>query len=330
MKFKTPKFWYREDHKAGLIETLLSPLSYLYQMLSTAHQNSKTPHKVDIPVICIGNINAGGTGKTPTALAVMDVIQSSKFAKSPHFLTRGYGATLEGPLLADPTRHDYHDSGDEALLLAQKAPTIVSRDRVAGAKLAIEIGADLIIMDDGLQNAALQKDLKLVVINGAMGFGNGKTLPAGPLRQSLSDGLNNADGFVIIGEDLRNVAASLPPATPLIRADLKQRGQNALSKNAYLAFAGLGYPQKFFDFAAQDCSLEIVEAITFPDHYPYTKSDLLDLKEKADHMGAKLLTTEKDALRLPPIDNIEVHTLPVSLNFEDETPLVELLKTALS
>ncbi len=330
MKLKAPPFWYRKTATpAPLQEKLLTPLSCLYRLGYELHQRTSSTETVNLPILCIGNINAGGTGKTPTALAVMDILRRQGIARNPFFLLRGYGGGAHGALRVDPSKHTAWDTGDEALILAKSAPTIICADRLQGAKLAMREGADLILMDDGLQNPGIYKDIKIVVVNGEMGFGNGKMIPAGPLRQPLEKGMKAADAFLMIGEDRRGTKSLLPANIPLFNAKLQQPEGNTLPAGPYIAFAGLGYPQKFFDFLRQDAGLEIVETVAFPDHYPYIKSDLLDLKEKADKVEARLITTEKDAMRLPSIEAIEVQTIPVRLHIDEEDAFAEFLKSRL-
>ena len=331
MTLKTPSFWYRsKDSAPSWQERFLTPISAIYEFCYTIDQNIHSQHRANIPVFCIGNITAGGTGKTPTALAFMETVKKHGLAKSPHFLIRGYGGAEDGPLLADPKTQTAWDIGDEALILAQHAPTIVSGDRAAGVQLAEELGADMVVMDDGLQNPGIYKDLRFVVINGEMGFGNQKLMPAGPLRQPLQKGFETADGFILIGKDERGIVKTLPSNKPLLKASLKP-GENftAGKDQKYLAFAGLGYPQKFFNFLTNTLELNVAETISYSDHHPYEDKDLQQLHEKAQKLGVRLITTEKDFLRLPKIDGINVLTVPIEMHWDDENALVELLNKSL-
>ncbi len=330
MKLKTPGFWYRENGDAPLLEKILTPFSLLYRACYEIHQYSVKPEQFEFPVLCIGNINAGGTGKTPTALALMDLLQKNNLARNPFFLLRGYGGGERGPLLVDLQQHNSWSTGDEALILAQKAPTIIAVDRAQGAILASRKQADLILMDDGLQNPGIAKDIKIVVVNGEMGFGNGRMLPAGPLREPLHKGLARADIFILIGEDKRGVADILPKDKPVIRARLvpDDRAMPDPGKK-YLAFAGLGYPEKFFTFLKDKLNLDIVKTISFPDHYPYSEKDLEDLAARAQEWNAELLTTHKDFLRLPKMPGIMVYTTGIKMAWDNESELVEFLKLRL-
>lgn len=326
---KTPSFWYRPpDTPPTLAERLLGPFSAIYRLLYTLHQHSKIAHISDIPVLCLGNLVAGGTGKTPAALAVLDMVKSRNLAHNPVFLSRGYGGAETGPLLVDTKQHSAWDVGDEPLILARQAPTIVSADRAEGAKFAAAKGADLIIMDDGLQNPGLQKNLRLIVINGEMGFGNLRLLPAGPLRQPLARGLQNADGFILIGEDRRGITGLLPEGKPLIRAAIQPHPLTPTPSPGlrYLAFAGLGYPEKFFSFLRQTVGLNVVETVKFADHYPYEKNDLIVLGEMAKAHDARLITTEKDSMRLPPAGDVAFDVVGVEMVFENPETMAGLIE----
>ena len=239
---KTPQYWYRDAQgKTPLIEKLLAPISALYQWVSKIHRSGFTQHAVDIPVICVGNLVSGGSGKTPTAIALLRILKQHGVSKNIGFLTRGYGGLRKGPLLVDPSDHIYREVGDEALLLSNHAPTIVAADRAKGAKFAHQQGAEMLIMDDGLQNPGLKKDLKIMVINGEMGFGNQKTLPAGPLREPLEKGLQDADMFILIGEDVRDVLPLLPKGKPVMRGNIQPANSIPINKDTpYYAFAGMG------------------------------------------------------------------------------------------
>lgn len=322
MTFKTPDFWYRDKNtKAPLAETLLTPLSWLYNLGTEIHKGTKSPQKLPVPILCVGNINAGGSGKTPTAIALLKLIRSYNLAKKPFFLTRGYGGTLKKTIIVDPEIHTYKDVGDEALLLTRHGPTIVSSNRLKGAELAKKSGADLIIMDDGLQNYDLMPDIKVIVVDGLMKFGNEKTIPAGPLREPLQTGLAKADFFVLINQN-----ANIPSPQPVFKAT-PETPIKLCDKRPWLAFSGLGYPQKFFSYLKNDLHLNITETRGFPDHHPFTPNDLETLNRRAEQIGAKLITTEKDAVRLPANNNIQI--LPIHLTWENEDALVKLLRLKL-
>lgn len=327
MTLKTPTFWYRpQSSTAPLVEKLLTPVSWLYAVGHALNQRLHKAQKIDVPVICIGNLVAGGSGKTPSALSLMSLIKQSGMVQNPHFLTRGYGGAHKGALEVNPRRHSAADCGDEALLLARTAPTIASRNRAAGGQFAAQNGAGLIILDDGLQNPSIYKDINIVVINGEMGFGNGRLLPAGPLRESLQNGLKNADAFILIGEDKRDILATLPDK-PVFQARFSTAPDDLPPKDkAYIAFAGLGYPQKFFTYLRDDLGYDVIETISFADHHTYTQQDMNNLQATAKQHGAALITTEKDYVRLPSALNFKINTLPITLSWQNEAALITFLK----
>lgn len=326
MNIKTPSFWYRQKTTpAPALEYILSPLSSLYGLGHKINQARRSPQSVDVPVICVGNLIAGGAGKTVAAQSLMNLISNNDITKAPYFLTRGYGGTQRSPSLIEPSGADYKTFGDEALLLAKQAPTIVAKDRYAGAQLAQALEASAIILDDGLQNRTLHKDVNIVVINGDMGFGNLRLLPAGPMREPLQDGLDKADAFILIGEDKRNVVSLLNDA-PVFRATFETKDSELPSKDKrYIAFAGMGYPEKFFSYL-QQLGYDVIEMVRFPDHAPYKDSEIKDLHKKAQKHKAALITTEKDAVRLPLIaEDFTIHTLPVTLKWANEPSVVAFL-----
>jgi tetraacyldisaccharide 4'-kinase len=284
------------------------------------------PYKAKIPVICVGNVVAGGSGKTPTALALgaIAIEQGRKVG----FVTRGYGGTESGIVRVDVTRHSAAQVGDEALLLARIAPVWVGRDRVAAIREA-EKHSNLIILDDGLQNPNVLPDLSLLVVDGVVGFGNGQVIPAGPLREKLSQALRRVSAVLIVGDASANLLAQLPPQLPVLNAYLQPnmpRGVNGQQK--YFAFAGIGRPQKFYD-VCQAAGLNIVGTQDFADHHAFTFSEIKAVNKTAMSVGATLLTTEKDFVRIPPQFRSQVKTLPVDLVFSHreviETLLLNLL-----
>ena len=329
MKIKTPSFWYRPQ--GSLLSALLSPLSVGYGVGRAVHCALKSPEKLDgVKIICIGNLNAGGSGKTPTAMALLSVMQECKMARAPAFLLRGYGGTNEAPMRVDPARHNAEEVGEEALLLAAYGPVYVARDRLEGARLATREGADVIIMDDGYQSRRLQADIYLAVIDGTMGLGNQKMLPAGPLREPISKAFARADGFVFIGEDHNDVRWQLPGDKPVFEAKTMVRDVSAPPKEGdYFAFAGIGYPKKFFAFMRNVLSLNIVMEHEFPDHYAYSAEDIDMLREQAQEQGLQLITTEKDMLqirRLSGVDVSDILILPIYLQFQGEGALIDFLQ----
>ncbi|WP_119167708.1 tetraacyldisaccharide 4'-kinase [Algihabitans albus] len=313
---RAPAFW----QGANLLSDILMPLGDLYAAGGWLRQRLAAPKRVGVPVICIGNLVAGGAGKTPTVLAVLAKLRARGLR--PAALLRGYGGRLTGPIQVDPGVHNTGTVGDEALLLARAAPTWVARDRAAGARAAAD-HADVIVMDDGFQNPSLAKDLSLLVVDGASGFGNGRLIPAGPLREPVARGLARADALVLVGRD-RQDTARRAAGKPVLRASLQAHGGGGLKGRRLIAFAGIGRPAKFFE-TLQDLEADLIGTAEFADHHPYTSGDLAPLVAKAERAGASLITTEKDALRLPQALSAAIEVLPVELVFARPTALDGLL-----
>jgi tetraacyldisaccharide 4'-kinase len=281
--------------------------------------------RAPVPVICIGNFTLGGAGKTPTAIHVAGVLRSMGW--SPAFLTRGYGGALAGPIRVDPARHGFREVGDEALLLARHAPTILSRRRPQGAALATSLGADVIVMDDGLQNPSLLKDLTIAVFDAAAGTGNGLVFPAGPLRAPLEAQWARIDAALVIGAGDRAhtiaeeaACRALPVLCGALRADRAIAA--SIRGRRVLAFAGIGRPEKFFA-TLREIGAEPVETRSFPDHHAYRERDMAELLDGAAARDLVPVTTEKDAVRLLQMVAAEprvsgVLALPVELVLETD------------
>lgn len=320
---RAPDFWYPPPGTGiPLAARLLMPAALLYERIGTMRVEAVTPYRAAVPVICVGNLTAGGTGKTPIALAIAARLAAR--GRSPVFLTRGYGGRERGPLAVDHERHSARDVGDEPLLLARAHPTVVARDRIEGANAACAMGAGTIVMDDGFQNPALAKDLSFIAIDAGLGFGNGLVIPAGPLRETVPHGLARADAVVLMDEGAPPAALSRFPR-PVLRAGLEpdKRTYETLRGRKVVAFAGIGRPSKFFgELIAMGA--EIVEAVPFPDHHPYSAAEIAALKERAGPTRL-LITTEKDFVRLSPAQREGIGTLSVHAVFEDEAALDALL-----
>jgi tetraacyldisaccharide 4'-kinase len=314
---RAPAFWQTD----GLLPTLLAPASLCFAAGGWLGRRAAAPRTVGAPVICVGNLVAGGAGKTPVAIALGERLIAR--GKAVHFLSRGYGGRESGPLRVDPGRHGARDVGDEPLLLARTAPAWVARDRAAGAAAAVAAGARVVVMDDGFQNHTLKKDLSLLVVDGGYGFGNKRVLPAGPLREPLACGLKRADAVVLVGPDQRGAEALLPPSLPLLRAVLAPVAATFAGQRV-LAFAGIARPEKFFaTLAGMGCRIAGERA--FPDHHPYSEAEIAALIEEARRADAIPVTTEKDAVRLPGALQPEIRTLPVALRWRDEAAVDRLL-----
>lgn len=317
---RAPGFWHEP---AGVASTLLSPLGALYAAGTARRLRNGLRARVGVPVICIGNINAGGTGKTPTAIAVAQRL-ADRGVKA-HAVTRGYGGEFTGPMRVEERLHTAADVGDEALLLAAFLPTWVASDRLAGAQAAVDAGAECLILDDGFQNPALAYDLSVVVVDAWRGFGNGRVIPAGPLREYLDVGMARADMVLSIGPEqaqtrftnawgkhvsvphLTGVLEPLPTGLPLDGLPV-------------LAFAGIGHPEKFFQ-TLRGLGADLHATHALADHQPLSDTLMIRLLRDAHMRGAQVVTTEKDAVRLSPEFRAQVMTVPVRLQVDDWSPL---------
>ncbi len=292
---REPRFW-RED---GALARLLTPVAAVYGAISGARM-ARTGARARVPVICVGNLTVGGAGKTPTAIAVAQVLLSE--GARPFFLSRGYGGALAGPVRVTP-QYRAAGVGDEPLLLARVAPTIVARDRVQGAELAVAQGASIIVMDDGFQNPSLIKDCSLVVLDGERSIGNGRMFPAGPLRAPLDVQLARARALLVVGETSAKaevvIARAHQRGLPVLHGRLTPdpAAIAELAGKTVLAFAGIAHPEKFFATLA-DIGIAAPVKRAFADHHPFTGSDVQELLEQAKRDNLLLLTTEKDLARM--------------------------------
>jgi tetraacyldisaccharide 4'-kinase len=314
---------------------LLEPLAAIYGAVAAARM-SLSGRRAGVPVICLGNLTVGGAGKTPAALTVARLLRAAQ--ERPFFLTRGYGGRLAGPVRVNPAVHHAADVGDEPLLLARFAPTVVARDRVAGAQFAQYAGASVIVMDDGLQNPSLVKDLSIVVVDGRRGVGNAKVIPAGPLRAPLATQLDHARALLVVGplEGAANLAKRAERyGLKVFHARLEpDRGiVAAIGKRKVLAFAGIGNPDKFFATLAE-AGVTVAERVGFDDHHRFTAAQAQDLLARARAANLMLVTTEKDLMRLsgdPQLTGLAEHVnaLPVRLVVEEEAPFRQLVLGAM-
>jgi tetraacyldisaccharide 4'-kinase len=323
---KAPKFW--AGGQGRLLASLLSPLGILYGLATAFRLKFWKSWHCPVPVICVGNLVAGGAGKTPVVLDLAKRLQVRDV--SAHIVTRGYGAREKGPLRVSSNRYDARLVGDEPLLLSNSAPTWLSDDRPSGCRRAMAEGAGLVLLDDGFQDPSCEKTFSLIVVDGSYGFGNGQLIPSGPLREPVATGLRRADAVVLIGDDKTHVESLVAGRLPLLKAHLVPGPEGAaLDGKPVLPFAGIGNPEKFFD-SVRACKANVVNCRSFPDHHNYSREEITGLIREAEQLGAALITTTKDMVRVPPDLRTSVDVLTASLVWENEEEINNLLEPSIA
>jgi len=317
MHFSTPKFWYK---KRGLLAYALLPVAWIYQAVHKAVQmvNARNIYEASVPVLCIGNAVAGGGGKTPTVIALLQQLKNNNIAANPFIISRGYGAQDTRSKIVDLDRNTAQDVGDEPLILAQYGQVIVGTDRKSSIEIAIENGADLILMDDGFFNMSIHHDVKILVVDRNMDFGNGLTIPAGPMREPLKSVLPKSNAIITIGPKFQS-------DLPVFETQLAIRNADH-TKGDYIAFCGIGFPEKFHATLRKE-NFTVVGFKEFPDHYAYKDSDIQKMLEEAKSHNARLITTEKDFVKIPAKYKERMDVLYIDLHFtNDEAALVAFLR----
>lgn len=326
MQLKAPKFWFASH--LNLYSLLLFPLTFVYRLIRAVHQYIQSRHRplhgIPRPVICVGNSVVGGAGKTPVVTYLAQLLKKQNFPIA--LISRGFGGHLTASTRVDTERHSNSDVGDEPLLLAKVAPTWIGKDRNASCLAAARDGAEVLLLDDGLQNASVPKDLSLLVVDGQQGFGNGLTLPAGPLRETVPESIRKIDAVVLMGDDLhkcREVTEQIQRHVhhefPIFKGSLVPTAKSLadLEDKKLYAFAGIGYPDKFFRLLKK-YEATVVGSESFADHYAYTIDDIARLQRTAKAKDAQLITTLKDWVRLP--EHIQKDVLYFEVEFRPNDP----------
>lgn len=312
-----PSFWHRPNATAYLF----FPLSCLYLLAGKIRGAITKSYVAPVPVICVGNVVAGGAGKTPFVIALAVLLREKGIGV--HVVTRGYGGEEYGPLRVDLTLHNAPRVGDEPLLIANHAPCWVAKRRTEGVKAAMDAGAELILLDDGLQNPSIHKSLSFMVVDGGYGVGNGLVMPAGPLRETVASALRKTDAVILVGEDRKNVSKRFS-GTPLFHAAVQPVNPKSLYDRRFIAFAGIGRPEKFFETLREQGAI-VEQGISFPDHHTYSEDDLLQLEREAKKYQIELITTEKDYVRLSNAWREKISVLPITLKIFEQAALENLL-----
>ena len=325
MPLQSPAFW---NKPGSIAATALLPVAALYQLGYRIRRQFTTPATITPKLLCIGNLVAGGAGKTPVALAVGEYIKAQGIRAC--FLSKGYGAHITQPTMVDCTHHNAAEVGDEPLLLAQVLPTIIAKNRADGAKYAESCGFDLIILDDGFQNPTLKPDLSLIVADAAYGFGNGFTLPSGPLREPVEYGLSRADALVVLYRNHQQKCAIADYPIPTITGDVQTSCPSDLANQKVVAFSGIARPEQFFEALVQQCGAYVIASHAFADHHPFSATELQQLRDEAKKHDAALVTTAKDAVRLPQTLRGEVLVAEAKINWHNADALAAILAPLLS
>ncbi len=321
---KAPKFWYLK--KDTILSNSLYPLSLLFRFGTKIRNLVSKKNKSPLPTICVGNIVVGGAGKTPVALKIGELLITSGY--KPHFISKGYAGLTKISTLVQ-SWHSATSVGDESILLSEVAPTWVGNDRIKSSILAKNQGGDCLIMDDGFQNPSIQKDFSIIVINSEQEFGNRRVMPSGPLRESINRGLSRTNLVIVIGNPSKEIKKIVPDHIPIIESKFEIKKENKSFKGQKIvAFAGIAYPEKFFN-SLKVQGANIIKEISYPDHHIYNENDMLSLVETANKTQSILVSTKKDYVRIPKSYRSLVNTLEGEIIFKDEQLLREILSNVI-
>ena len=323
-KLGYPGFWQKKNNLIEkIIILLLLPFTFIYYLASKFDKKLTKKNKVGIPVISVGNINTGGSGKTPFVIYLVNLLKKEKI--NSHVVSRGYLGNLHGPVKVDLKKHSYKDVGDEALLLAKETTTWVSKNKFEGTLMATLNGADVVILDDGLQNYSIHQDLKIMIVDGGFGFGNQFLLPSGPLRETISFGIKKSDMLIIFNKDENDIEKKIKNKITIIHANSKIKNFSQLKNKKIVGFSGIGRSEKFHS-SLKDQKLNIINFFSYPDHYSYNKKEINNLINYAKKNNAVLVSTLKDKQRINIDQRKKISFLDLKIEIKEEKNLINFLK----
>ena len=323
-KLGYPGFWQKKNNLIEkIIILLLLPFTFIYYLASKFDKKLTKKNKVGIPVISVGNINTGGSGKTPFVIYLVNLLKKEKI--NSHVVSRGYLGNLHGPVKVDLKKHSYKDVGDEALLLAKETTTWVSKNKFEGTLMATLNGADVVILDDGLQNYSIHQDLKIMIVDGGFGFGNQFLLPSGPLRETISFGIKKSDMLIIFNKDENDIEKKIKNKITIIHANSKIKNFSQLKNKKIVGFSGIGRSEKFHS-SLKDQKLNIINFFPYPDHYSYNKKEMNNLINYAKKNNAVLVSTLKDKQRINIDQRKKISFLDLKIEVKEEKNLINFLK----
>ena len=323
-KLGYPGFWQKKNNLIEkIIILLLLPFTFIYYLASKFDKKLTKKNKVGIPVISVGNINTGGSGKTPFVIYLVNLLKKEKI--NSHVVSRGYLGNLYGPVKVDLKKHSYKDVGDEALLLAKETTTWVSKNKFEGTLMATLNGADVVILDDGLQNYSIHQDLKIMIVDCGFGFGNQFLLPSGPLRETISFGIKKSDMLIIFNKDENDIEKKIKNKITIIHANSKIKNFSQLKNKKIVGFSGIGRSEKFHS-SLKDQKLNIINFFSYPDHYSYNKKEINNLINYAKKNNAVLVSTLKDKQRINIDQRKKISFLDLKIEVKEEKNLINFLK----